>query len=44
MVFKHQYLEEKRCLHYFVAASSAPDGDRLSDAKRECSVGNPYGP
>jgi len=44
IVFKHQYLEVKGYLRYFAAASSAPDGDGLLDAKHECSEGNPYVP
>ena len=43
IVFKHQYLEVKRCLRYFVAASSAPNEDGLLGAKHKCSEGNPYG-
>ena len=42
--FKHQYLEVKGCLRYFVAASFALDGDGLLGAKHECSEGNPYVP
>lgn len=42
IVFKHQYLEVKRCLRYFVAASSAPNEDGLLGAKHKCSEGNPY--
>ena len=40
IVFKHQYLEVKRCLRYFVAASSAPNEDGLLGAKHKCSEGN----
>jgi len=43
IVFKHQYLEVKRCLRYFVAAS-ATDGNGFLGAKRECGEGNPYVP